>query len=397
MSEHARIELIEAQLRDVRQLYSDVVENAAFGIFRSTPGGRYLNVNRAMSDMLGYTSPEELIASVQDISRQVYVDPTARDAFVRRVAKEGVVRNFECQAYRKDGTKIWLCSTLRAVSRDGVVVEYHGMNEDITQRKSLEDELRGTQKMDALGHFAVNVAHEFNNMLNVISGYAELLQNKLPSGKNRNYAAEISKAAFRAAALTSQLLVFSRKQQVHPVLLDLNGSIRKWHGMMTPLLGKNIALTLNLSSDLWWVKVDPGQIDQILMNLAINAGDAMPRGGNLLIETINVELDEIHSGEKTSVEPGSYVMLSFGDTGCGMDADTRAQIFEPFFTTKPPGKGTGLGLSTVFGIVKQNSGHIVVHSEPQRGTTFRIYFPRGEEARQSRGAGAGASNNFRND
>jgi signal transduction histidine kinase len=303
------------------------------------------------------------------------------------------VKNFEYQGYRKDGTKIWLCATLRAVVRDGVVVEYHGMNEDITERKSLEEELRQTQKMDALGHFAVNVAHEFNNLLNVITGYGELLQSHLPLGRDRDYAMEMFKAAVRAAALTSQLLVFSRRQPVHLSLLDLNAAIRKWYLMMTRLLDKKIAVTLKLSPDLWWVKVDSGQIEQILMNLAINAGDAMPHGGNLIIETTNVELDETHSSKNTSVVPGSYIMMSFGDTGCGMDADTQARMFEPFFTTKSPGKGTGLGLSTVFGIVKQNYGHIVVHSEPKLGTTFRIYFPRGDQARRSVGAGAGASNN----
>lgn len=256
------------------------------------------------------------------------------------------------------------------------MVEYQGMNQDITQRKQLEDQLHATQKMEALGHLSVGVAHEFNNVLNVITGYSELLQTSLPAGKDHKYAAEISKAGLRAAALTRQLLVFSRKQVIEPVLLDLNEAIREWHLTMLPLLlTRKIGVSLDLSPDLSWVKIDLGQIGQVLMNLATNARDAMPRGGSLTIKTANIELDEAFVTKNRYVTPGPYAMLSFRDTGCGMDAETQARVFEPFFTTKAPGKGTGLGLATVFGIVKQNSGYIVVDSQAKSGTTFRIYLP----------------------
>lgn len=376
LEDTAGMQAIEIQLRETQQRYREVVENAVFGIFQSTPDGRYLNANPAMAEMLGYASPQELIASIHDISEQVYVDPACRERFKKQVEQQGMVKNFECQAYRKDGSRIWLSATLRAVFKGGVVVEYHGMNEDITQRKLLEEQLQATQKMEALGHLSVGVAHEFNNVLNVITGYSELLQTNLPSGKEHRYAAEISKAGLRAAALTRQLLVFSRQQVIQPVLLDLNEAIREWHATMLPLLlNHKIHAHLKLSSDLAWVKIDLGQIGQILMNLAINARDAMPHGGQLTIETANVELDESYARSNKYLPPGSYVMLSFSDNGCGMDADTRARVFDPFFTTKVPGKGTGLGMSTVFGIVKQNSGYIVVESELNSGASFKIYFP----------------------
>jgi two-component system cell cycle sensor histidine kinase/response regulator CckA len=369
--------LLEDELREAQQKYRDIVENAVVGIFQSTPEGRYISANPAMANMLGYTSPQELVESITDTSMQVYVDPKRREEFKRLASEQGVAKNFECEAYRKDGSKMWLSANVRAVSKDGVVVRYEGMNEDITQRKLLEDQLRQAQKMEAVGQLAGGVAHDFNNALGVITGYSDLLQMNLPAGDpSHRHAVEIAKAGRRAAALTRQLLAFSRKQVIQPVVLDLNAATGELEKMLRRLIGEHIEITFKRSPGLGRVKMDPGQVEQVLMNLAVNSRDAMPHGGSLCIETANVELDETYARQNVFVIPGSYVMLSVSDTGCGMDKETQLRIFEPFFTTKEPGKGTGLGLSTVYGIAKQNAGYVVVYSELGKGTTFKLYLPR---------------------
>ena len=285
--------------------------------------------------------------------------------------------NFECQVYRNDGSKIWVSANVRAISKEGVVVRFEGMNEDITQRKLLEHQLLQAQKMEAVGQLAGGVAHDFNNALGVITGYCDLLQMNLPAGDlSHRYAVEIAKAGRSAAALTRQLLAFSRKQIIQPVVLDLNAATIELEKMLGRLIGENIEVTFKRSAGLGWVKMDPGQVEQVLMNLAINARDAMPHGGRLSIETANVELDETYARKNAYVRPGSYVMLSVSDTGCGMDPETQLHVFEPFFTTKEHDKGSGLGLSTVYGIAKQNSGYIMLHSELGKGTTFQLYVPR---------------------
>jgi two-component system cell cycle sensor histidine kinase/response regulator CckA len=373
--------LLEDQLHQAQQKYRDIVDNAVVGIFQSTPDGRYTTVNPAMAHMLGYDSPQELLATITDISLQVYVDPNCREEFKRLAREQGMAKNFECEAYRKDGSKMWLSANVRAVSKDGVVVGYEGMNEDITQRKLLEDQLRQAHKMEAVGQLAGGVAHDFNNALGVITGYSDLLQMNLPAGDpSHRHAVEIAKAGHRAAALTRQLLAFSRKQVIQPVVIDLNAATRELEKMLGRLIGEHIEITFKRTPGLGWVKMDPGQVEQVLMNLAVNSRDAMPHGGRLCIETANVELDEIYARQNAFVTPGSYVMLSVSDTGCGMDRETQHHIFEPFFTTKELGKGTGLGLSTVYGIAKQNAGYIVACSELGKGTTFKLYLPRLNDA-----------------
>jgi two-component system, cell cycle sensor histidine kinase and response regulator CckA len=368
---------MEDQLGEAQQQYRDIVENAVVGIFQSTPGGRYLSVNPAMAHMLGYDSPQELVTGITDIGTQLYVDPKRRDELKTLAREHGVAKNFECQVYRKDGSTMWLSANVRAIFKDGAVVRYEGMNEDITQRKVLEGQLRQAQKMEAVGQLAGGVAHDFNNALGVITGYSDLLQMNLPAGDlSHKYAVEIAKAGRRAAALTRQLLAFSRKQIIQPVVLDLNAATSELEKMLGRLIGEHIAVTFKRSPGLGWVNMDPGQVEQILMNLAVNARDAMPDGGKLCVETANVELDETYARQNAYVRPGSYVMLSVSDTGCGMNKETQSRVFEPFFTTKEPGKGTGLGLSTVYGIVKQNSGYITVSSELGKGTAFRLYVPR---------------------
>jgi two-component system, cell cycle sensor histidine kinase and response regulator CckA len=372
--------LLEDRLLQAQEKYRDIVESAVVGIFQSTPEGRYISVNPAMANMLGYDSPQDLVASVTDISQQVYVDPKSREEF-KRIARGRGATNFECQAYRKDGSKMWLCANVRAISKNGVLVRYEGMNEDVTQRKLLEDQLRQVQKMEAVGQLAGGIAHDFNNTLTIITGYSDLLRIQLPVGNpSHKHAEEITKAARRAAALIRQLLAFSRKQVIQPVVLDLNAATREFEKMMHHLITEDIEITFRRSPDLGRVKMDPGQVEQILMNLAVNARDAMPRGGRLCIETANVELDETYARQNVHVTPGSYVMLSVGDTGCGMDKETQLRIFEPFFTTKEVGKGTGLGLSTVYGIAKQNAGYITAFSALGKGTTFRLYLPRLDDA-----------------
>jgi two-component system, cell cycle sensor histidine kinase and response regulator CckA len=371
-----------AMVRDITQQtqaerkYQLIFEEAIIGICQTTPDGRLLNANPAMAQMLGYDSAEELLQAVNDVGTQLYVDPERRREFKRLVEREDVVRHFECEVYRKDGGRLWLSANGRAVREGDTVVRYEGTFEDISDVKRLEGQLRHSQRMEAVGRLAGGVAHDFNNALGVIMGYGELLRTRLPDdGPLRRYTEEIAKAAQRAGALTRQLLAFSRKQVMHPVVLDLNVVITEAEKMVRRLIGEDIEITFTPDPELGWVKMDQGQMEQILMNLAINARDAMPTGGKISIGTSNVALDEVWKRQYSYVVPGSYVMLTVTDTGCGIDKEIIAHIFEPFFTTKEPGKGTGLGLSTVYGIVKQNNGYIWASSEPGRGSTFKICLP----------------------
>lgn len=278
---------------------------------------------------------------------------------------------------KKDGSLYMERCTISSVrDSSGRIVNYVAVKRDITERVALEERLRQSQKMEAVGQLAGGVAHDFNNILTAISGYSDLLLRNLKDGDpKRAYAAEIKKASERAAALTQQLLAFSRRQVISPKVVNLNNIVKDMARMLGRIIGENIDLVTLLSEDLWNVKVDPNQIEQVIMNLSVNAKDAMPDGGKLIIETANVHLDEEYAKIHAPLQPGPYVMLAITDTGCGMDAETLSHIFEPFFTTKEKGKGTGLGLATVYGIVKQSDGYIWVYSEPGKGTTFKIYFP----------------------
>ena len=250
--------------------------------------------------------------------------------------------------------------------------------------RASEEALRQSQKIEAVGRLAGGIAHDFNNLLTVINGYSQLLLSRLGSDDpDRVEIEEINTAGARAAALTRQLLAFSRKQVLQPKVLELNAVVTNMERMLHPMIGEDIELHTVLHPQLGRVLADPGQIEQVIMNLAINARDAMPHGGRLTIETANVELNETYARRLLTITPGPHVLMAVSDTGCGMDKGTQAHIFEPFFTTKEQGKGTGLGLSTVYGIVKQSGGSIWVYSEPGRGTTFKIYLPRVEEPAES--------------
>jgi PAS domain S-box-containing protein len=338
------------------------------------PDGRYIDVNEAFLRTMGY-SREEVIGHT---SREInyWGDPEKREEFLRQLRERSKVRDFEINFRTKSGmTRSGLLSA-ETIELDGEQCLL-AVTQDITERKELEKQFLQAQKMEAIGKLAGGVAHDFNNLLTVINGYSDMLLSQLQADDpNAGYASEIKKAGDRAAALTRQLLAFSRRQVLMPQVLDLNTIIANMDKMLLRLIGEDVDLIATPGKDLGSVKADPGQVEQIILNLAVNARDAMPEGGKLTVETANVELDEFYAAKHVAAKAGPHVMLAVSDTGTGMDAETQKRIFEPFFTTKGPGKGTGLGLSTVYGIVKQSEGHIWVYSEPGMGTTFKVYLPR---------------------
>ena len=373
-----------SQVRRAEQNYRSIFENAVEGIFQATPDRRLLTANPSMARILGYDSPQELIASFNDIGAELYVDPAAAEEVTRTLEAEGIVQGFEFEAYRKDGEKIWLSLNIRLIRDDNDNALFReGAIEDITEQKraeierqKLEEQLRHSQKMEAIGQLAGGVAHDFNNLLTAINGYSSLaLQRANPDSRTKTYLEEIRKAGDRAANLTRQLLAFGRKQMLKPVALNLNDVVSDMNKMLRRLISEDIKFDAKLDPELRKIKADPGQIEQVLVNLVVNSRDAMPQGGALTIETANFDVDQIYTSSHLGVPPGAYVMLAVSDTGCGMDMATKARIFEPFFTTKDKGRGTGLGLSTVYGIVKQSGGNIWVYSEPGRGTTVKVYLP----------------------
>ncbi|MGA8300624.1 MAG: PAS domain S-box protein [Terriglobales bacterium] len=371
----------EEALRQAEQKYRGIFDNAVLGIFQSTPDGRYLSVNQAMAGMHGYASPQEMMSEITNIDRQVFVDSSQHSKLIGTLEKQGVVHNFVFEICRKDGSRGWASVNAREIRDDqGKLVCYEGTQEDITERKLLEAQYQQAQKMEAVGRLAGGVAHDFNNILGVIMGYCDLTMEQVPFSQplTRNIS-EIKEAAARAAVLTKQLLAFSKQQMLNARVLDLNKLVLNVAGMLKRLVGEDIALSLKAGDRLRLIKVNPGQIEQILMNLVVNARDAMPAGGDIVIETSNVYLDDSYARQHAPVIPGSYVMISVADTGCGIDKETLSRIFEPFFTTKASGKGTGLGLATVYGIVKQSNGYIWAYSEPSKGAIFKIYFPAVED------------------
>jgi two-component system cell cycle sensor histidine kinase/response regulator CckA len=370
--------LAEAARFEAEARYREIFENAVVGMFQSTPDGRYLRVNQALAVTRGYRSAQEMIEATKDIAHQEYSDPALRDVFRRLLEETNIVTAFPLEVLRHDGTRLSTIVNARVV-RDGKgrVLYYEGTEEDVTERKTLQAQFEHAQKMEAVGRLAGGVAHDFNNILNVISGYSEIAKGKVAANHPiLRDITQIKDAAARAARLTRQLLVLSKQQVIQPTVLDLNKVVNGLTPMLERLVGEDVSISFKPGDALGLVVADSGQIEQILMNLGVNARDAMPTGGKILIQTANRSLDKEYVKHHTPVAPGRYVMLSFSDTGQGIDKFLLPKIFEPFFTTKEVGKGTGLGLATVYGIVKQSKGNIWVYSEPGLGTTFKVYFPR---------------------
>jgi PAS domain S-box-containing protein len=386
----AALESSELALRAQQQFLLQIVNANPHLIFVKDWDGRFTLANKAMADLYG-TTPEELVGksdadfnmNALEVERFLRDDRQVMTSLQPRLIPEEPATN------SATGETRWFQTVKVAlVAPDGGRPQVLGVATDITRRKQLEDQLRQAQKMEAVGRLAGGVAHDFNNVLTAILGHAHMLLEDTPADDaRRSDLTEIKAAAQRAAGLTHQLLAFSRKQMLQPKVLDLNGVVGNLDKLLRRLIGEDVELCTVAGSGLGTVKADPGQIEQVIMNLAVNARDAMPRGGKLTIETANVELDGLYAREHVSVQPGRYVMLAVSDTGVGMDDNVKAHLFEPFFTTKEPGKGTGLGLATVYGIVKQSGGNIWVYSEPGRGTTVKIYLPRVAAVAEDVGAG----------
>jgi len=368
-------------LRRSEARYRSVVQNAAYGIYRSSMDGRFLDVNPALISMLGYNSADEVLGL--NPQQNVFVDQQESERLLREFKNGSRHGRTEVRWRRKDGKVITVRLNGSVVSQPEDTTEVLEMiAEDVTEQRVLENQFRQAQKMEAVGRLAGGVAHDFNNLLMVIGGYTEVLLEK--TGKKHALFSKIDaihQATERAATLTRQLLAFSRKQLLELKVVDVNRIVSDMERLLRPLIGESIELQVKLAGELGRTRADAGQIEQVIMNLVVNSKDAMPEGGKIVIETSNVDLDSrnLHH-EYSYIRPGAYVMLSVTDDGQGMDKETQARIFEPFFTTKEKGKGTGLGLSTVYGIIKQSGGYVLVQSEPGHGTTFRIYLPRVEDA-----------------
>jgi two-component system, cell cycle sensor histidine kinase and response regulator CckA len=364
-----------ANLVESERLYRSTFDAAPVGIVHVGLDGQWLRVNQRLGDLLGYSN-EELQRVGQELMQSAEVAGEA-EAF-RRMAAGTLDRHVldEKHYRRKDGSFVWARVNM-SVHRDtdGKAQHFIKVIEDITERRTLEAQVRQASKMDAIGQLAAGVAHDFNNLLTVILGFAELATADVGAAeKQAKDLGEIVKAANRASGLTKQLLAFSRQQVLHAVPLDVNRLITEMTGMLSRLIGVDIEIALALAPHLSLALGDRGQIEQVVMNLVVNARDAMPRGGRLSIETTDIELENSPFHEQ-AVAKGRYVMLAVSDTGGGMTKETQRHLFEPFFTTKDAGKGTGLGLSTTYGIVKQSKGYIWVYSELGRGTTFKVYLP----------------------
>ncbi len=371
-AEIASHEQTGAALRRSEQLYRRVVEASQEGVWVVDADGRTTFANARLAQMLGCDRDALLGRPVYDFVGEA--ERPAAEAAVER-CRRGAAEQFDFKLRRPDGSDLWaLVSTTPLTAPDGACAGALGMLTDLTDRRRLEEQFLHAQKMEAVGRLAGGVAHDFNNLLTVILSYAELLRGKLGDADDLGMVEEITRSVGQAASLTRQLLAFGRKGVVQPRVLDLGAAVAQTEKMLRRVIGEDVELTVVRPSGPVRVKADPGQLEQVLLNLAINARDAMPEGGRLTIEVQVVELDAAYAADHLRVRPGAYALLAVSDTGVGMDAATKARAFEPFFTTKGD-KGTGLGLATVYGIVQQSGGSVGVYSEPGRGTTFKVYLP----------------------
>lgn len=366
------------QIGEYRERLASIVDSSEDAILTKSLEGTITAWNRGAERIYGYT-PEEIIG--KHISILVPDDrPDEIPGILAKIARGESTEHYESVRVTKDGRHLSVSISVSPLrDANGGIVGASTIARDITAQRRAEDQLRQAQKMEAIGRLAGGVAHDFNNVLGIINACTEFLRDRIdPASEPSTYVENIKRATDRGAALTRQLLAFGRKQVVKPVVLDLNDRLKDITKLLRPLLGDDVEVLIVARSQSAIVEADPGQIDQVVMNLAVNSRDAMPRGGKFILETELVELDQHFADLHQEVNAGKYVMLAVSDTGIGMDKATLGRVFEPFFTTKEPGKGTGLGLATVYGIAKQSGGHVWVYSEPGRGTTFKIYLPSAE-------------------
>ena len=374
-AEIAERDRLEAELQG-EERYRELFENANDLVYVHDLSGKFLAVNKASLRITGYTKEEVLKLTLSQLVAPECVE-LAQGMIARHLAGEPA-STYEVSAAAKSGARLELELSTHLVFRNGTPVAVEGIARDVTERKRLEEQLRHSQKMEAIGRLAGGLAHDLNNLLTVVGAYSQMICDETATSPMlKGYAEEILAATERAGALTTRLLAFSRRQMLQPQVLNLNQLTMSMDNMLRRLIGEDIQLRTVFESRIDPIKADPGQIEQVIMNLTVNARDAMPRGGRLTLATANAEVTQLVPGGPA---PGTYVKLAVSDTGVGMSPEVVSHIFEPFFTTKGPGKGTGLGLSTVYGIVKQSGGEITVTSAPGEGTTFTIYFPRSDEA-----------------
>ena len=367
------------QIGEYRGRLASIIDSSEDSIISKDLNGIILSWNQGAAKLYGYTAEEAIGQPIAMLVPEGRPDEIPR--ILERIRRGQSVEHYESVRVTKDGRQLEVSIRISPI-RDalGNPVGASAISRDITTQKRAEEHIRQAQKMDAIGRLAGGLAHDFNNILGIITACTELLRSHVDAtGEPGQYISNIRKAVDRGSALTRQLLAFSKKQKVQPQILDLNQRLKETVRLLRPLMGDSVEIVVLPRSASAIVEADLGQLDQILINLAVNARDAMPRGGKFILETSNVRLDETYAAQHASIQPGGYVMLAVSDTGTGMDAATALRAFEPFFTTKEVGKGTGLGLATVYGIVQQSGGHIQVYSELGRGTTFKIYLPNAEQ------------------
>ncbi len=354
--------------------YKRLFDNLPVGVYISDYEGSILEFNPAAMKMFGYNEEDLRRGLKADV---LYVNPDDRKKLIESLEKNNIIRDYEVELKRKDKRKFWASINARAIRDERGKLKYiEGIIIDVTREKALQQQLIQAQKMEAIGRLTGSIAHDFNNMLTPIMGFADLIIAKFnPDPTQKIYLEEIKKAAQRAALLTKQLLAFSRRQYLNPEVLDLNEVISEIKEMLNRLLGEDIQLIFDFEKGLWPCKADKTQIQQVILNLAVNARDAMPEGGKLKIKTENMYIGEEYTELYPDAKEGEYILITVEDTGVGIDKEIIDYIFEPFFTTKPEGEGTGLGLSVVYGIIKQHGGWINVYSEKGEGTSFKIYLP----------------------
>jgi len=361
------------ELRDSQNRLALIVDSSQDAIIGKNLDGIVTHWNQGAEQIYGYTAQEMIGRPISVLAPKERVDEIP--AILEKIRSGQRVEYFETLRITKDGRRLQVSVSVSPIhDADGVVIGASTIARNITAQKKIEDQLRQSQKMEAVGRLAGGVAHDFNNLLAIVTACSELLRGRVKTD-SEEYIDNIAEAAKRGAALTRQLLAFSRKQPTQTQLLDLNDRLKEVNKLLRPLMGDDVEVVLLPRSSSAVIEGDPGQIDQIVVNLAVNARDAMPRGGKLIIETAIFDFDESFVREHPPMVAGRYVMLAVSDNGTGMDEATRSRVFEPFFTTKEVGKGSGLGLATVYGIVKGGGGHVWVYSEVGHGTTFKIYVP----------------------